>query len=113
MQLLNKTEQIAHLQGKHKSERELAVQDMLMSYRDTPHPATGVTPYEAMLNRPIRTRFRQKAKDKMIEECDKRYKKRMTQQRRNVKEHTFVLRDYVLLKQKKNNKWSTAFEPAF
>ena len=45
MQLLNKTEQITHLQGKSKLGRQMAVQDMLMAYRDTPHPATGVTPY--------------------------------------------------------------------
>ncbi len=56
MQTLNKTEQIAHLQGKRGVERELAVQDTLVAYRDTPHPATGVTPYENMHGRPIRTR---------------------------------------------------------
>ena len=32
MQLLNKTEQIAHLQGKSKSGRQMAVQDMLVAY---------------------------------------------------------------------------------
>ena len=57
MQTLNKTEQIAHLQGKHASQREIAVQDMLTAYRDTPHPATVVTPYEALHGRPIRTRL--------------------------------------------------------
>lgn len=97
-----KIERIAHnpaqLQGKHKSERELDVQDMLMAYKDTPHQATGVTPYEVMLNRSIRTPFnhetigktKQRAKDKMIEERDKQYRERMTRQRRNVKEHTYL-----------------------
>ena len=42
MQTLNKTEQIAHLQGKRASESDLAVQAMLTAYRDTPHPAAGV-----------------------------------------------------------------------
>ena len=37
----------------------------------------------------------------------------MTQQRRNLKKHIFALKDYVLLKQKKSNKWTTVFEPAF
>jgi hypothetical protein len=37
----------------------------------------------------------------------------MTQQKRNVNKHKFALKDYVLLKQKKTNKWTTAFEPAF
>ena len=121
MQSLNKTEQIAHLQGKRGVERKLAVQDMLIAYRDTPHPATGVTPYEAIHGRPIRTRLDhkgvretdQREKDRKIDERDKEYKKRMAQQKRNVKKHNFALKDYVLLKQKTINKWTTAFEPAF
>ena len=43
MQILNKTEQIAHLQGKTGLDRNMAIHDMLMAYRDTPHPATGNT----------------------------------------------------------------------
>lgn len=31
---------------------------------------------------------------------------------RNVKEYTFVIGDYVVLKQKKQNKFSTAYEPS-
>ena len=57
MQILNKTEQIAHLQGKTGLDRNMAIHDMLMAYRDTPHPATGVTPYQAMSKRPIRTKL--------------------------------------------------------
>ena len=52
-------------------------------------------------------------KDRKIEERDKEYKKRMAQQKRNIKKQNFSLKDYVLLKQKKINKWTTAFEPAF
>lgn len=57
MQLLNKTEQIAHMQNKDKLERSTAVLEMLMGYRDTPHLATGVSPYQAMTNRQIRTKL--------------------------------------------------------
>ena len=32
---------------------------------------------------------------------------------RNTKQHNFVVGDYVLLRQAKKNKWSTAYEPAF
>ena len=39
------------MQNKDKLERNIAVQDMLMRYRDTPHPATGVSPYQAIANR--------------------------------------------------------------
>jgi hypothetical protein len=37
----------------------------------------------------------------------------MTHKKRNVKKHKFALKDYALLKQKKTNKWTTAFETAF
>ena len=57
MKLLNKIEQIAHLQNKDKLERNIAIQKMLMAYRDTPHPATGISPYQAMNSRVIRTKL--------------------------------------------------------
>lgn len=57
MQTLNKTEQIASLQGKNRLERRNAVQDMLIAYRSTPHPATGVAPYEALKGTPVRTKL--------------------------------------------------------
>ena len=43
MKLLNKTEQIAYLRGRNGS---TAIQEMLTGYHSTPHPATGVVPYE-------------------------------------------------------------------
>ena len=45
---LHPTEQIASLQGKNRLERRNAIQDMLIAYRSTPHPATGIAPYEAL-----------------------------------------------------------------
>ena len=85
----------------------MAVQDMLMAYGDTPHPATGVTPYEAMLNQPICTRLdhekpsstAQSTKDQLIDKHNNQYKERMRKYQRNAKEHEFKLGDYVLLKQ--------------
>lgn len=57
MQTLNKTEQIAHLQRKSGSDRNMAVQDMLMAFRDTSHPVTGMSLYLVMMNRPVRTKL--------------------------------------------------------
>ena len=37
MKLLNKAEQIAHLQGRDSS---IAIQEMLTGYHSSPHPAT-------------------------------------------------------------------------
>jgi len=119
MQVLNKTEQIAHLQGKTGLDRNMAVCDMLMAYRDTPHPATGVTPYQAMSNRPIRTKLdhtvprERSEQDELIDEKDRVYKEKMRRDGVNIKEHNFCVGDYVLLRQKKVNKWSTAYEPIF
>ena len=53
----NKTEQIASLQGKNRLERRNAVQDMLIPYRSTSHPATEVAPYEAVKGTPVRTKL--------------------------------------------------------
>ena len=119
MQVLNKTEQIAHLQGKTGLDRNMAVCDMLMAYRDTPHPATGITPYQAMSNRSIRTKLdhtvprERSEQDDLIDEKDRVYKEKMRRDGVNIKEHNFCVGDYVLLRQKKVNKWSTAYEPIF
>ena len=115
MQILNKTEQIAHLQGKTGLDRNMAIHDMLMAYRDTPHPATGVTPYRAMSNRPIRTKLsyatlkERSEQDDLMDERDKLYKEKMKRSGTNTREHNFIVGDYALLKQKKVNKWSTAY----
>ncbi|XP_078350665.1 uncharacterized protein LOC144635430 [Oculina patagonica] len=95
---------------------------MLTGYRSTPHPATGVAPYEALMNRQVRTKLdhqmresSENARDTAINERDEKYKEKHKQnaENRNIKEHNFIVGDHVLLKQKKRNKWSTAYEPAF
>ena len=120
MQTLNKTEQIAHLQGKSGPDRNMAVQDMLIAYRDTPHPATGISPYQAMMNRPVRTKLdytvprkERSSRDKMMDEKDRQYKEKMADEGGSSKEHNFVVGDHVLLRQRKRNKWSTPYEPVF
>ena len=123
MKLQNKTEQIAHLQGQDKYGKSKALQEMLTAYRSTPHPATLVPPYEAMMNRVVRTKLDYKDIQKKnmkqevgINENYEHYKRQCEKKsrNRNTKEHNFVLGDYVLLKQTmKRNKWSTAYEPAF
>ena len=50
MQTLNKIGQIASLQGKDRLER-------LIAYRSTPHPATGIAPYEATRGAAVRTKL--------------------------------------------------------
>ncbi|XP_068726392.1 uncharacterized protein [Montipora capricornis] len=78
------TEQIAHLQGKSGPDRNMAVQDMLMAYRDTPHPATGISPYQDMIKRPARAKLdytvprkERSSRDKRMDEKDRQYKENM------------------------------------
>ena len=110
MQTLNKTEQIASLQGKDRLERQNAIQDMRIAYRSTPHPATGVTPYEAMRGATVRTKLdyigpepQKSEKDNVIDQRDAEYKQKMKQQRegRQTRESRLLLGDYVLVKQSK------------
>ena len=54
MTLLNKTEQRACLENKLT---KIAIQELLIEYRSTPHPATGIAPYDAMMNRKVRTKL--------------------------------------------------------
>ena len=102
--------QIASLQGKNRFERQNAIQDMLIAYRSTPHPATGITPYEAMRGATVRIKLdhfnpemQKSEKDDIINQIDAEYKQRMKQQRegRNTREGTLLLGDYVLVKQPK------------
>ena len=122
MQTLNKTEQIASLQGKDRLERQNAVQDMLIAYRSTPHPATGVSPYEAMREAVVRIKLdhvephtQKSEKDDSINRRDEEYKQQMKQRRegRQTRGGRLLLGDYVLVKQPKKNKWSTPYEPMF
>ena len=122
MQMLNKTEQIAHLQGKDKMESQNAIHDMLIAYRSTPHPATAVSPYEAMRGTAIRTKLdyiapnqQTSEEDERMNKNDAKYKEKMKTQRENkrTKEKRLLLGDYVLVEQEKKNKWSTVYEPIF
>ena len=97
-----------------------AIQDMLMAYRNTPRPATGVSPYQDMMYRSIRTKLghtipeRGRSKqEKQVDEKDRQYKEKMKREDANVKEHNFILGDYVLLRQRIWDKWSTPYEPVF
>jgi transposase InsO family protein len=120
MKLLNKTERIAHFQGQNST---ITIQGMLTGFRSTPDPATGFTPYEAMMNRPVRTKLDHRERNEQLRKPgnatvnrkDKEYKEKMRDnaQNRNTKEHNLTIGDHVLLKQSKKNKWSTAYEPWF
>ena len=95
---------------------------MLTGYCSTPHPATGIASYEALMNRQVRTKLDLQTRESSenvletaINERDERYKQKLKQnaENMNTKAHEFIVGDHLLLKQKKGNKWSTAYQPAF
>ena len=117
MKLVNKTEQRAQIQ---KISPMMAIQEMLIGYRSTPHPATGITPYEGMMNRTVGTKLdyenrisNTSNKEKLINERDRQYKEKVKQnaENKNTKEHSFDVGDHVFLEQPTKNKWSTEYEP--
>ena len=92
---------------------------MLMGYRSTPHPATGYFPYEALMKRNVRTKFdygsfsisrKYHKMEREITKRHKQYKQKWNNQHRNpkVEKHQFKICDRVLLKKKKQYKWSSA-----
>ena len=111
MEPLNKTEQIAHLECGNSS---IPIQEMLTGYHSTPHPAIGLAPYEALMNRKVRTTLEhqtressENARDTAINERDEGYKEKLKQnaENRKTKAHNFIVGDHdVLLKQKKRKK---------
>ena len=118
MKVLNKTEQIASSEGKSSN---TAIQCMLMGYRSTPHPATGYTPYEALMKRIVRTKLdyditnmqtNYKTMEREITIRDKEYKQKWEdrQKQSKYKRRHFEIGDKVLLWKRKVNKWSTAYE---
>ena len=86
MRVINKAEQIATLQRKDKSERGIAIQDTLTAYRSTPHPATGVTPYQAMQKREICTKMDYIPPEKEDDEVEMRINIRDAEYKRKMKE---------------------------
>ena len=91
-----------------------------MANKDTPHLVTGISHYQAMMNKPVRTKLdytvtrkERSSRDKMLDELYRQYKETMIDECGISKEHNFVGGADVLLRQRKRDKWSTPYEAVF
>ena len=93
----------------------------LLNYRATPHTTTNVAPATLMFGRNTRTRLplvdtkiNKNALHKSVEHRDKQQRQRMKEyadQRRQSKQTTMNIGDYVLVQQQKHNKFTPNFDP--
>ena len=106
---------IAHAENRNWKEE---LQTYLMMYRSTPHTVTGISPAELLFKRKIRTKipeisdyscFEYELKDRDSEQKGKG--KIYGDSRRRACESLVKKGDTVLVKQKKQNKLSTVFDP--
>ena len=118
MKPLMKAIRTAHLQ---KQNWRRTIQEFLLNYRATPHTTTQVAPATLMFSRNTRTKLPQidtktdkNTLDQQMEQRDKHQRQRMKEyadQRRQSKQTTMKLGDYVLVRQQKINKFTPNFDP--
>ncbi|MES9884605.1 MAG: transposase family protein, partial [Sedimenticola sp.] len=114
MKPLQKCVKIAKIEGR-SYKQELNV--FLRNYRATPHPSTGSAPATLMFSRNIKTglpEFRAPLDDKPVRDRDTHMKakaKFYTDSRRNARKSDLSVGDSVLVKQRKLNKLTPAFNP--
>ncbi|KAL8562268.1 hypothetical protein ACOMHN_037224 [Nucella lapillus] len=120
MQMIKKTIQSAHIEGK-PWKQELF--HFLRNYRATPHSSTGVSPAEALFRRPIKVKLPQvpvkspstSQFDASLRQHDANQKQKMKQyadSRRRAHTADIQVGDNVLVRQPRENKLTSFYDPA-
>ena len=116
MRVLKKIMQSAHVEGKNwKQELYRA----MLNYRATPHSTTGISPAEALFGRKIKTRLPEPEAavpniDAELRHNDSEKKTKMkvyADNKRHTKLSDLQIGDSVLVRQPKENKLTTPFNP--
>ena len=117
MKPLTKAVRSAHMNGRDWR-KELYM--FLLNYRATPHATTGVSPANLLFNRAINTKLPQSPpdsksdKDSVVRERDSNAKAKMkayADKKRRAQQSEIKVGDMVLMKQRKQTKFSTKFDP--
>ena len=89
----------------------------LLNYRATPHSTTGFAPAELLFNRKIKTKLPQVSTkrnsdiDRTVQKNDERAKEKHANKRSRARVSNIRVGDTMLIRQRKQNKWPTKFDP--
>jgi transposase InsO family protein len=116
MQPLTKAIRCANTEGKQWTKH---LHRFLLNYRSTTHPSTGYSPAELLFNRKIQNKLPQvniktSEKDDHVRYNDKKAKEKMKKyadEKRKARPSQLKIGDTVLVRQVKQNKLSTYFDP--
>ena len=117
MKPVTKAIRAAHADGR---DWQKDLYQFLLNYRATPHSTTGFAPSELLFNRKIKTKLPQISMkrnsdiDRTVQKNDERAKERMKKyadKRSRATVSNIQVGDTVLIRQRKQNKWSTKFDP--
>ena len=117
MKPLNKAIRSVHAEGKTWKKQ---LYKFLLNYRTTPHCTTGFAPAELLFNRRVRNKLPQltssnQSKGQEVKENDDKAKakmKRYADAKSRAKPSKIAVNDSVLVRQRKQNKLSTPFDPS-
>ncbi|XP_064639559.1 uncharacterized protein K02A2.6-like [Lineus longissimus] len=119
MRNITKTVQAAHIEGRNWKQE---LQKFLRQYRATPHSTTGVSPFEALYGRRMKTQlpcadFNPELKTRSqssMRDTDNERKQKIkmyADRRRNATESNIAEGDTVVVRQQKRNKLTPPFDP--
>ena len=117
MKPLTKTVRAARIEDKDWKKE---LYKFLLNYRATPHTTTGFSPSELLFNRQIKVKLPQvvavpdQNKDQILRQKDDQAKKKMKQyadMKRKAKDSTIQVGDTVLVRQRKDSKFTSKFDP--
>ena len=116
MRTLKKIMQTAHLEAKNWKQELFRA---LLNYRATPHSTTGISPAEALFSRKIRTRLPEP--EVAVPDIDIEIRHNDSERKRQIKDYADSKRhtklselkvgDSVLVRQQRDNKLTTPFNP--